>query len=150
MQQPVADAALEALRPLVGQWTVEAVGPDGRPWPGQGRSSFEWHASKAHLVQRTTIDEPGAPNSVSIIGCDGANGTFVQLYSDDRGVCRLYDMTIDDRTWTLERWGEPFPQRFEATFSPDGSTISGRWEKAENGTDFTLDFHLTYRRAASG
>ena len=48
--------------------------------------------------------------------------------------------------WTLWREGEPFAQRFAGAFSEDGNTISGRWEKAEDGTHHTTDFFLTYRR----
>ena len=28
----------------------------------------------------------------------------------------------------------------------DARTIAGRWEKAENGPEFTVDFYLTYRK----
>ena len=149
MAQPGADHALLALEPFVGEWTIEARGPDGEPWPGEGHASFEWHASGAHLVQRTGIDVAGAPDSIAIMGCDGANGTYVQLYSDDRGVCRIYDMRLDGAEWTLTRDGEPFPQRFTATISDDGRTITGRWEKAESGADFATDFYLTYRKVPS-
>jgi hypothetical protein len=125
---------------------VEASGSDGQPWPGTARASFEWHQSRAHLVQRTVIHEPNSPDSISIIGCDAANGAYAQLYSDDRGVCRIYSMRIADREWTLQREGEPFAQRFVGTFSEDARTISGRWEMAEDGADVTVDFSLTYRR----
>jgi hypothetical protein len=90
---------------------------------------------------------PGAPDSTSIIGCDAANGTYVQLYSDERGVCRIYTMHIDSKQWILQHEGEPFAQRFIGTISDDART-SGRWEKAENGPEFTVDFYLTYRKAA--
>jgi hypothetical protein len=148
MEQPTAEQALRALELLVGEWAVEAKGPDGQAWPGAGRASFRWHPSHAHLVQRTAIDVPGAPDSTSVIGCDAANGTYVQLYSDERGVCRIYTMHIDGRQWTLQREGDPFPQRFIGTISDDAHTITGRWEKAENGAEFTVDFYLTYRKAA--
>jgi hypothetical protein len=149
MEQPTAEQALRALELLVGEWAVEAKGPDGQAWPGAGRASFRWHPSHAHLVQRTAIDVPGAPDSTSVIGCDAANGTYVQLYSDERGVCRIYTMHIDGRQWTLQREGDPFPQRFIGTISDDAHTITGRWEKAENGAEFTVDFYLTYRKAES-
>jgi hypothetical protein len=90
------------------------------------------------------VEAPEAPDGVSIIGCDAANGTFYQLYSDDRGVCRVYEMSIGDGEWKLWRTGEPFPQRFTATISEDGTTIAGRWEKAEDGTNYTTDFELIY------
>lgn len=147
MGQPSTEQAPRALELLVGEWTVEAKGPDGQAWPGEGRASFQRHPSHAHLVQRITVDVPGAPDSNSIIGCDAANGTYVQLYSDERGVCRIYTMHIDSTQWILQREGEPFAQRFIGTISNDARTISGRWEKAENGPEFTVDFYLTYRKA---
>ncbi|HTT53145.1 MAG TPA: hypothetical protein VMH35_17250 [Streptosporangiaceae bacterium] len=145
-EQPTAAEALRALEPLVGEWAVEAAGPDGHPWPGRGRASFHWHPSRAHLVQRTVTDVPGAPDSTSIIGCDAADGSFAQLYSDERGVCRIYSMHIDGRAWTLQRDGDPFPQRFVGEFSDDARTIAGRWEKAEHAAGFAVDFYLTYRK----
>jgi hypothetical protein len=94
------------------------------------------------------IDTPGAPDSTSIIGCDGANGTYTQLYSDERGVCRIYTMQFTNDEWCLERVGEPFAQRFVATIEDGGRTIAGRWEKAEADGDFTVDFYLTYRKVS--
>jgi hypothetical protein len=140
---------LARLEVLVGEWTLEATMPTGEPLAGSGRSTFEWHDSHAFLVQRSTIQTPNAPDSVSLIGYDDTNETFVQLYSDDRGVCRIYEMRLGRNEWTLQREGHPFPQRFVGAISADGNTIVGRWEKAEHGLDFTIDFHLTYRRTAS-
>jgi hypothetical protein len=147
MDQPTAEHALKKLERLVGEWRITATPPGGPPWPGEGRTIFEWHESGAHLIERSTIDMPEAPDGISIIGCDAANGTYYQLYSDDRGVCRVYEMSIGDSEWKLWRGGEPFPQRFSGRFADDGRTIVGRWEKAEDGTNYTTDFDLTYTRA---
>ncbi|MEV6107118.1 hypothetical protein AB0M28_20735 [Streptomyces sp. NPDC051940] len=76
-----------------------------------------------------------------------ANGTYFQPYSDERGVCRVYEMSIGNGWSRLRREGEPFSQCFEATFSDDGNTITGRWEIAEDGTNYTTDFELVQRRA---
>jgi hypothetical protein len=149
MEQATAQEALRRLEPLVGEWALEASGPDGKAWPGGGRLTFEWHASGAHLVQRGTVELAEAPNNLSIIGCDAANGTYVQLYSDERGVCRVYEMSIGNGEWKLWREGEPFSQRFTATFSDDGNTITGRWEIAEDATNYTTDFDLICRRVNS-
>lgn len=73
---------------------LEAKSRHGEPWPGEARAIFEWHESRAHLVAGTTIDLPEVPNAISIIGCDAANGTYFQLYSDERGVCRVYQMSV--------------------------------------------------------
>ena len=43
MDQPTAGGALEALEPLVGEWTLEAKPPDGPPTDtafGTSRSEF--------------------------------------------------------------------------------------------------------------
>jgi hypothetical protein len=146
MDQPTAQDALSKLEPLVGVWKMTATPPGEEPWPGEARATFEWHDSGAHLIERTTVDMPAVPDGVSIIGCDAANGTYYQLYSDDRGVCRVYEMSIGDGEWQLWREGEPFPQRFTARFADDGRAITGRWEKAEDGINYTTDFDLTYTR----
>jgi hypothetical protein len=150
MDQPTAEDALRALDVLVGEWALEARPPGGDPWPGGGQAVFEWHESGAHLIQRFWSEVPEAPNGVCIIGCDAANGAYYQLYSDDRGVCRVYEMSIEDGEWQLWRTGEPFAQRFTGAFSDDGTTIAGRWELAEDGSDFAVDFDLTYRRVRGG
>jgi hypothetical protein len=137
---------LKDMEVLVGDWAIEVIVPSGEQLPGGGRCTFEWHDSQAYLVQRSTVASADAPDSVSIIGCDAGNGTYTQLYSDDRGVCRVYEMSLNDNVWRLQRDGDPFPQRFVGTISADRDAISGRWEKAENGIDFTTDFHLNYRR----
>lgn len=149
MDQPTAEEALRKLEPLVGEWALEARWPGGEPWPGGARATFEWHASGAHLIGRTTADLPEAPDTISIIGCDAANRTYFQLYSDNRGVCRVYEMSIGDGQWRLWREGEPFSQRFTATISDDGNTITGDWEIAEDFTNYTTDFSLTYRRVVT-
>jgi hypothetical protein len=146
MDQPTAEAALKELEPLVGEWVLEARPPEGEPWPGEGRASFEWHDSGAHLIQRWSVEMPEAPNGVAVIGVDGAKGTYFQLYSDDRGVCRVYEMSIGEGEWKLWREGEPFAQRFTGMIGADGRTIEGRWELAEDGGEFRTDFDMTYRR----
>lgn len=146
MDQPTAHEALRRLEPLVGEWTMTATPPPGAQWDGGvGRATFEWHDSGAHLVQRSTVEAPEAPDSIAIIGCDAANGTYQQLYADDRGVCRVYEMAIDEREWRLWREGEPFPQRFIGRFEDAGRTIAGRWEGVQGG-DWVLDFELVFRR----
>jgi len=92
---------------------------------------------------------PRGAHSISIIGCDAANGTYFQLYSDERGVCRIYEMSINDDEWNLWREGEPFSQRFTARISDDGNTITGRWEIAEDFAHYTTDFDLIYRRVVT-
>src|SRR6059058_707296 len=145
MQRPTAEEALKKLEPLLGEWRMTATPPGGEPWPGEARASFEWHDSGAHVVERWTVDMPEAPDGVAIIGCDAADGTYYQLYSDDRGVCRVYQMSIGAGEWKLWREGEPFAQRFTGRFEDGGDKIAGRWERTDDGA-YVTDFDLVYRR----
>ncbi|HEY3192288.1 MAG TPA: hypothetical protein VGJ61_05845 [Solirubrobacterales bacterium] len=146
MDQPTAEKALKELEVLVGEWTMEATPPGGGPWPGEAHSTFEWLEGNQLLLERSTVEMPEFPDGICVIGCDAANGTYYQLYTDDRGVCRVYRMSIGDGEWKLWRDGEPFSQRFTAKISDDGKTIEGRWEAAKDGTNWATDFDLTYRK----
>jgi hypothetical protein len=55
-------------------------------------------------------------------------------------------MSIGNGEWKLRREGAPFSQRVTATVSHDRNTITVRWETAEDGTNYTTDSDLIYRR----
>lgn len=147
MDQPTAEIALAELEPLLGEWTLEAIPPGGEPWPGEARASFEWMADGRLMLERSEIEMPEAPNGICVIGCDAAKGTYTQLYTDDRNVCRVYEMSIGDGEWKLWREGGPFNQRFTGRFTDDGNTIEGRWE-IDEGDGWRTDFDLIYRRVS--
>ncbi|MGW4770001.1 hypothetical protein ACWEO2_18380 [Nocardia sp. NPDC004278] len=146
MNQSTNESARKRLQVLVGEWTMQAGPPGGPPWPGAGRVTFEWLTGTPLLVQRWHIDLPEAPDGVAVIGCDGMSDTYYQLYTDDRDVQRIYEMTLTDGSWTLHRDGKPFAQRFTGRFSDDGTTIRGRWELAEDRRTWKTDFDLTYTK----
>jgi hypothetical protein len=147
MSESINTQARERLKAFVGEWTVEAKPPDGPPWPGAGRVTFEWlEGGVPLLTMRTHVDVPEAPDSVAVIGCDGMSGTYYQLYTDERDVQRIYEMSLDAGVWTLLRNGAPFSQRFTGDFSKDGKTIAGRWEITEDGKTWKTDFDLTYTK----
>ena len=150
--------ALARLDVFVGDWVMEARFP-GDPRTSssatgdgpQVRSRFEWGLARQFLLQRTEIPIPEAPDSLTIGSVDSQTGAYTQHYYDSRGVARLYAMTLAGGMWTLTRESPDFTpldfrQRFTGTFSEDGNTISGAWEKSSNGSDWERDFALTYRR----
>jgi hypothetical protein len=147
MNESTAETARERLQALVGEWTMEAGPPGEPPWPGGARVSFEWLEGAPLLVERWQVDNPDAPDGVAVIGWDAASGAFYQLYTDERDVQRVYEMSLADGVWKLWRSAPPFSQRFTGTLSEDGRTISGRWEIAEDGETWRTDFDLTYRKA---
>lgn len=148
MNQSTNESARKRLEVFAGEWTMQAGPPGGPPWPGAGRVTFEWLTGTPLLVQRWHIDLPEAPDGIAVIGCDGMSDTYYQLYTDDRDVQRIYEMTLTDGIWKLQRDGEPFAQRFTGRFSDDGRTILGRWELAEDRRTWKTDFDLTYTKVA--
>lgn len=146
MGESVDIAARERLEAFVGAWAMEAGPPEGPPWPGEARVTFEWMEGVPLLIERWHVDMPEAPDGTAIIGCDGKSGRYHQLYTDDRDVQRIYEMSLADGVWKLWREGDPFSQRFTGTFSEDGRTIEGRWEIAEDGETWRTDFEVTYTK----
>jgi hypothetical protein len=147
--EPNAKAELEKLKPLVGQWTVEAVAP-WAPADGQrGHTIFQWGPGKAFLVQRWEVPVEAAPDGVAILAVDEESGDLVQHYFDSRGVVRRYATSIEDGIWSLRKLTPGFAQRFLGELSADGNRIEGAWEKIEDGAStWEHDFDLIYRRVS--
>lgn len=148
MASAETDKAAEELARLVGEWEME-VEFQGMPPMGGARTTFERMGPM--LVQRWEIPVPEAPDGVAVYAYDDGRGTLLQHYFDDRGVARVYEMTLADGVWTLERTKADFSelnfsQRFRGEFSPDGNEIRATWEIAQDHETFEKDFDLTYRR----
>ncbi len=144
-----ASTAMGRLEPFIGEWVMEADLPSV-PAAGTGRAIFEWALEGQFLIERTVV--PGAPDSIAIVGFDSARQSYRQHYFDSRGVARVYAMDLSGGVWTLLRNSPDFTplefsQRFIGTFSADGRRIDGRWETAQDGSAWELDFHLSYVKA---
>jgi len=139
------DTALDRLDALVGEWQIQISHELAQ---FAGRASFEWMPGRMFLVQRWDTDQP-FPGGGAIIGPADAEAGFTQHYYDQRGVSRELQMDVRGDTWTLfrERRGPgELSQRFTGTFSPDRQTVTGRWERADDGTTWQHDFDMTYRK----
>jgi hypothetical protein len=141
---------VEALKALVGDWEME-VTFQGMDPAGGASVSYEWMPGERFLVQRWEVPVPEAPDGLAVIGWDEGRGTLLQHYFDSRGVARVYEMTLEGGTWTLERTKEDFSplefsQRFTGRFNEDGSRIDGTWEISHDHETWEKDFDLSYLR----
>ncbi len=138
------DRSLEAL---VGEWSMEVAFPSNPPVVMRGgRVSFEWLSGGPLLVQRWEVEYSDAPDGIAIIVPDDSDREYRQHYFDSRGVSRVYEMSLRDGAWKLWRESPGFSQRFTGTFSDDGGTITGFWEKSGAGSTWEHDFDLTYTK----
>ncbi|MGH8950594.1 MAG: hypothetical protein ACRDX9_04140 [Acidimicrobiia bacterium] len=138
---------LEKLEGLVGRWTLtlsDAWFLEPAGVEVQGSATVEW-LGDAFLVIRMELD-----GELSlVIGRSDARDTYMALYYDDRGVCRVFLMTFDDNGWKLTREDPDFHQRFIADLEQD--RIAGRWEASEDeGRTWRKDFDLLYERVPDG
>jgi hypothetical protein len=139
-------AVIDALQAFIGHWELTVDLPGAEDVLGQ----VEFDAIGEILVQVTTVPVPQAPDSCCVVVVQ--DGKFTQHYFDSRGVARLYEMTFDGRTWTLERTKPDFTplefhQRYVGTFSDDLTTITGEWQSSSDGRAWTRDFGMIYRRS---
>ncbi len=157
MQRHTPNPALSRLDALVGEWEMQAS-IAGQP-TGVARATFEWIEQGAFLIQRADAGPPlpGAPaewlaNSpfplVTIIGLDDSSETFCYAYADARDVHRVYRMSLNDDVWKI--WGQSGPgffQRFNGAFGNDGKTITGEWDRSNDGSNWERDFDVVYSKA---
>jgi len=142
---------LHDLELFLGAWSLEAIVPHAPRTDVRGRVTFEWLPGGGFLVERWEVPFPAAPNGLAVTGFHRDRGTYVQHQFDSRGVARVYEMRFADGVWTLTR-SEPdfspldFRQRWSGRFSPDGNTITGRWERSHDGATWEHDFDLRYER----
>lgn len=92
-------AGQSPLGRLIGTWKFEPT-VDGRSM-GRGTTTFEWIEDGAFVLQRSDAEwtDPNwvenAPVSTrAVIGWDDSTDEAVELYSDSRGVSRIYRGTI--------------------------------------------------------
>jgi hypothetical protein len=116
-----------------------------------GSIDIDWIQGGAAVAMRQG-DSEHPPAAVWIIGRDDTEDEYVALYSDDRGVSRVYRMSIDAGQWKIWRDTPEFSQRFRAELEPDGLGVRGRWEKStDRGANWQHDFNIDYiRDEASG
>jgi hypothetical protein len=141
--------ALADLEPLVARWRMELYNAAFLPDPEtrvSGSIEIDWIEDGSALRIRQG-DSEHPPAAVWIIGRDEGEAGYSVLYADDRGVSRIYRMSLEDASWRMWRDTPGFSQRFDARLEPGGGAIRGRWEKStDQGATWERDFSVDYIR----
>jgi hypothetical protein len=145
-QPPQPTRSLKQFDVLIGEWTMVGTHPQ-LPSAVHGHSSFEWLREGALLVWHFDWDQgQGIPNAFSVIGHDDAAEPCSMLYTDERGVARIYQMSLDGGIWKMWRNSPDFSQRMTGTFGDDGNSINVKGEMARNGSTWEPDLSITYMK----
>ena len=134
---------MRRLDPLVGDWDVTMTHAwflDSMDTEIFGTATIEWYA-ESFLLLRSTFQgrsaEQGGSSWAMVFSRNDPQDTFVALYSDDRGVSRVFDLRFTDGKWTFLRTDPDFHQRIimrigadRIDWQADASEDSGRtWRK---------------------
>lgn len=145
-QPPQPTRSLKQFEILIGVWTMVGTHPY-LPSAVHGHSSFEWLREGALLVWHFDWEHgQGIPSAFSVIGHDDVVEPCSMLYTDERGVARIYQMSLADGVWKMWRESPDFSQRMTGTFSDDGKTITCDGELSRDGSIWEPDLSVTYTK----
>jgi hypothetical protein len=142
---PQPTSSMKQFDILVGEWTMVGTHPEF-PDAAHGHSSFEWLMEGGLLVWHFDWERGGPPSALSVIGHDDTVETCSMLYSDERGVARIYQMSLEGGVWKMWRDSPGFSQRVTGTVSSDGNTITCHGELSWDGSHWEQDLDVTYTR----
>jgi hypothetical protein len=142
---PQPTTTLRQFDILIGDWDMVGIHP-GFPSAVHGHSSFEWLQDGSLLLWHFNWERSGPPSAVSVVGHDDSSAACVLLYSDERGVARIYQMSLDAGVWKMWRDSAGFSQRVTGTFSEDGNTITCHGELSRDGSQWEQDLDVTYTK----
>jgi hypothetical protein len=143
--QPHTACGLDGWQRLIGRWATEATHPQ---LPGalvHGSATFEWFDGRQFVIHRTHYDHLQIPDAISIIGVTDAR--LSMHYFDYRGVYRLLGTSLEHNQWRFWHDAPGFNQRFTGILSEDDSTIAGQAQLSRDGTSWSDDLAVTYRRS---
>jgi hypothetical protein len=145
-QPPQPTPSLKHFDILVGEWDMVGAHPQ-LPATLHGHSLFEWLREGALLIWHFNWERgSGVPNAYSVIGHDDAAEPCSMLYSDERGVARIYQMRLAGGVWKMWRDSPDFSQRYTGTFSEDGNIITWQGELSRDGANWEEDLSVTFTR----
>ncbi|MEP6987276.1 MAG: hypothetical protein ABI970_16855 [Chloroflexota bacterium] len=130
---------------LIGEWDTVGTHPQIES-PVKGHSKFEWLVDGGLLVWHFNWEPKLPPDAVNVIGHDDTGEICTVLYSDERGVSRILQMTLEGNLWKMWRNSPDFSQRMTGEISDDQNTIVVKGELSRDGSTWEQDLDVTYTR----
>jgi hypothetical protein len=149
MSGELTNPSLSDLGFLIGDWDMALSGASFLPDPEHvihGRFEVRPIEAGTLLAMRQRAESSGPPAASWVWGRDESQAGYTVLYTDGRGVSRVYQASLSDRRWEIWRHTPEFSQRFEATVSVDYDEIAGSWEKRSSNGAWEHDFDVAYSR----
>jgi hypothetical protein len=142
----IPNPALKPFEVFIGEWQTTGSHPYLPGTVLHGRTSFDWLEGGAFLIMHSEIDEPHFPDGVVILGSDDVGKKFCMLHFDERGVSRVYNVTMAGNQLRWWRDEPSFSQRFVISIEDDGNRMIGQGEMSRDGAAWEKDLELTYIR----
>ena len=141
------NAELERVAEIfVGGWTLEVTNQwwlDDPSTVSTGTATCKWLGDS---FVRPQAEFDGEPTWDFVFGRNDARDEFVVLYNDERGVLRIFQLTLDGGAWTMSRADPDFHQRLVGRV--EGDRMVGLAEASEDqGATWRKDFDLVFERA---
>lgn len=140
------NTALKPFEVVIGEWKTTGSHPYLPDTVLHGLVSFEWLEGGAFLLLRSEIDEPRFPHGIEIFGSDDVEKKFFMLHFDERGVSRIYNVSMEGNQLKWWRDDPNFSQRITITIEDDGNKMISRGEMSRDGGAWEDDLELTYTR----
>jgi hypothetical protein len=109
-----------------------------------GAATGEWLGDS---FVRLRAELNGEPTWEFVFGRNDARDQFVVLYHDERGVLRVFEMTLDDGAWMMSRTDPDFHQRLVGRV--EGDRIVAQADASDDqGATWRKDFDMVFERAS--
>lgn len=132
---------------FLGDWTLTITNQwwlDDPTTVTSGTATCEWLGDSFIRLRAEFGGEP--PTWDFVFGRSDARDEFVALYHDERGVLRVFQVTLEAGAWTMSRTDPDFHQRLVGRV--EGDRMIGRTEASEDhGSTWRKDFDLVFERA---
>lgn len=141
------NAELERVAAIfLGAWSLRITNQwwlDDPTTVTSGTAKGEWLGDSFIRLQ---AEFDGEPTWVFVFGRNDARDEFVALYHDERGVLRVFQVTLDNGNWTMSRTDPDFHQRLVGRV--EGDRMVGQADASEDhGATWRKDFDLVFERA---